>query len=825
MTTPSRKCRNKSFCQQSCRLTSESALIRCKQDSLKYSPANHSSRSSDHRSQHLRCPFQNAVLWAASGLLSLSVLPTTAAAGSAMTFDADHPFPDQTVQWLIDASKNPSLASDNSVSLDTYEGLTLKKFRGVLKVSVMTTAPEASNNLLRINAQTNPNWRDAPSQSLRTSYSSRVDLVKNNRLEIIDGNYEFSYENGLIAADASHSVSGDQGIATGNLVIVSDAVLKGALIGADINWMRETSDNGVIIHSGSFSRNSTATSGIFGARIAGAKDQYAVGQNNFVLIKGGTFKNMKIAGIYAAKMKEISGNVVYIQNGLFVDTDIYGSTNGSGHHFGNGVYISGGTFQGKVNIYATQGTLNSSEDAGIGFVDINPSFDSQLDLSHVTFYGNDRTAGGTLIFHNPTSLTIGGANKFAKTIFNGLTWQTTTPAVILKGNAGFGEILINKEKGFLADESVKIEAGDAMTLIYRETYPLIETSFSFSSEPNKTIYTQAGIARDLTGHLELADSKHKINFVVDTVETSAEAILVGEHRAASTAFLAEGSDLALRALALPNNPESLYGFSPFATIAGATQKYSAADDLRLNGWHFAAGIHGATALAGSSTLSTAFYFETGNGNYRTRNGFNEVPFRGDGKLEYRGAGWAARWARPDASGATYLEGSLRVGELHTQIDNALRAADGVLYGYDSRSLYWGGHLGAGRLFERNAVTLDLYGRWYWLKLQGDSFAVAGDSFRMNSVESSRLRLGARVQEDPAGFYAGAAFEREFNGRAEMTAASLPVPTKSLRGNSFLAEVGWLWNAEAMPFTLDCRVEGWTGERSGVYGQIFGSYRF
>lgn len=461
-------------------------------------------------------------------------------------------------------------------------------------------------------------------------------------------------------------------------------------------------------------------------------------------------------------------------------------------------------------MYAVYDTAKGSTDDV--FIEINAT--SEMNLRNVTLHGSATEKVGRITIRNPSGLALGGIHKINVLQLEAVPWNPSTPAIALEYDAGFSTIELSPTNGFTLTEDGRIRPGDTMTLVRREQIPLVE-GISLPDE-SASVYTQANVARAVRGHMTLSNDQKGIEFIVDEVEGSQEAILIGEHRAASIAFLNEGADAALLALEVPEQERR---FTTFASATGASSTYDAADDLDIDGWHFTAGTHG-TMLDGN--LHAALYFETGTANYRTDNGFNAAAFRGDGELTYRGGGLSARWRLTEH---TYLDGSLRAGELHADMPNAVRASDGSLYGYDSRTLYWGGHLGAGKLFETDSMSLDLYARGYWTHVNGDDFTIAGDDFDIKYVDSQRLRLGAKIHSSATGLYVGAAFEREFDGDPAMEAAGLDIPFESIKVNTFMGEAGWRWTAKTLPITIDSNVSGWSGERTGISGRLFCSYAF
>lgn len=97
-------------------------------------------------------------------------------------------------------------------------------------------------------------------------------------------------------------------------------------------------------------------------------------------------------------------------------------------------------------------------------------------------------------------------------------------------------------------------------------------------------------------------------------------------------------------------------------------------------------------------------------------------------------------------GRFYAEASGRAGKTHNEYDSSdLRDAAGRKADYDSSSPYYGLHFGTGYVWNINdAATLDLYGKYFWTRQQGDSVGLStGEHLSFDDINSSRLRFGGR----------------------------------------------------------------------------------
>lgn len=260
---------------------------------------------------------------------------------------------------------------------------------------------------------------------------------------------------------------------------------------------------------------------------------------------------------------------------------------------------------------------------------------------------------------------------------------------------------------------------------------------------------------------------------------------------------------------------------------GNRSKYDVNSDIKINGWSTIVGVGNAGKFDNGSEFSWGVFYENGSGNYRTYNEFNNEFFRGDSSLVYNGGGIAARYTNKNG---VYTEGSLRAGMLKSDMDNALRDGAGNFYGYESESAYYGAHIGIGKIISLSESSdLDVYGKFFHTYTEGDSFKVANDEFEFDSINSDRLRIGARItsnKENKFSTYYGLAYEYEFNGDADMTAQGLKAPTQSLQGSSVMAEVGFNYQpTPTSPWSFDLNMRGYVGERQGGSFNVQATYTF
>ena len=391
-------------------------------------------------------------------------------------------------------------------------------------------------------------------------------------------------------------------------------------------------------------------------------------------------------------------------------------------------------------------------------------------------------------------------------------------------------VTINKSDGGLENTKIDIisfaggqnfEVGKTVDLLIVEDKNSWDKSFT---NLNKQTTTNAGVAQVITSDIAKDEANQTITATIKGVELADQTMLVAENRAVAAAFVNQGTDLIADSLDTLSR-DAKYGVKTFAAVHGNRSKYDVNSDIKINGWSTIVGVGSETEHNGGD-FSWGVFYENGSGNYRTFNSFNNEYFRGDGSLVYNGGGIAARY---ENAHGVYTEGSLRAGMLKSDMDNALSDGENK-YGYSSESEYYGVHIGIGQIIPLSESSdLDVYGKFFHTYTEGDSFKVGTDEFEFDSINSDRLRVGARLttnKENKFSTYYGLAYEYEFNGDAEMRAAGMSAPTQSLQGSSYMAEVGFNYQpTPESPWSFDLNMRGYAGEREGATFNVQATYTF
>ena len=240
-------------------------------------------------------------------------------------------------------------------------------------------------------------------------------------------------------------------------------------------------------------------------------------------------------------------------------------------------------------------------------------------------------------------------------------------------------------------------------------------------------------------------------------------------------------------------------------------------------------------LAGGGTAAVGAFFEYGDGSFKTHNGFDTGDVNGKGNSDYYGAGVLARVnlagnGSADGGGAPFVEGSVHAGRIHNNwhTDDLRDAATGQRAQYDIRTPYLGGHVGAGYRWQADVNTqVEVFGQYLYTHMDGKDTNVALDPYHFDAVKSSRTRIGAKgtwAVSNQTQAYAGAAWEREFDGTARATAYSFDVPAPTMKGNSAVLDAGLTFQPKRN-LSTNVGVTGYAGKRKGVSANVEVQYRF
>ena len=497
-----------------------------------------------------------------------------------------------------------------------------------------------------------------------------------------------------------------------------------------------------------------------------------------------------------------------IGNGFTAETDVVAGAYAAGSQTATGGIINiSGTTTWEGTVYA-----GYSEDGSVTNNTINVAAGTKQDL---TLSGGNKNASSNTLNIEGNGSAFNSIENFETINFNNVALNNDAALSLINANLNGTTLNVKSLAG-----GNNFKAGDTVTLIESES--AIKGTADGITLANEII--TAGVAQDLTVSAGQSGD-NKIDLTITDVKLNSQTNLAAQTRAASAAFVNQGTDLISDSLDTISRDDN-YGVKTFAAVHGNRSKYDVADDIKINGWSTIVGVGNADKFDNGSEFNWGVFYENGSGNYRTYNTFNNEFFRGDGSMVYNGGGIAARYENKNS---VYTEGSLRAGMLKNELDNAMRNVNGS-YGYETESAYYGAHIGVGKIISlSDSSDLDIYGKFFHTYTEGDSVTIADDKFDFDSITSDRLRVGARItsnKENKFSTYYGLAYEYEFNGDADMTAQGLRADTQSLQGSSVMAEVGFNYQPTPdSPWSFDLNMRGYTGERQGGSFNVQATYTF
>lgn len=569
--------------------------------------------------------------------------------------------------------------------------------------------------------------------------------------------------------------------------------------------------------------NDNETSGIYAGYIADATAEYD-NNNNTITITGDVEKSV-LTGVFIDE----SGKEHYKGSSTPDDTTDDNTTLTIDNNFKTNAATVAGTYAaGSKN--AENGVVNISGDNitydGIVYAGYSESGNaskntinvlSATNAAKMTLSGGNTGSSANTLNITGNDSTFNSIEDFETINFNGIKLNGADVLTLQSANLNGTTLNVESLEG-----GNNYNAGDTVTLI-KSADAITGTSDGINIDND---IVTAGVARDLEISTGLNADGKSIDMYVEDVSMNDQITLVAENRAVAAAFVNQGTDLISDSLDTISH-DSNYGVKTFAAVYGNRSKYDVNSDIKINGWNVIAGVGNADKFDNGSEFSWGVFYENGSGNYRTYNEFNNEFFRGDGSLVYNGGGIAARYTNKNG---VYTEGSLRAGMLKSDMDNALRDGAGNFYGYESESAYYGAHIGIGKIISLSESSdLDVYAKFFHTYTEGDSFKVANDEFEFDSINSDRLRIGARItsnKENKFSTYYGLAYEYEFNGDADMTAQGLKAPTQSLQGSSVMAEIGFNYQpTPTSPWSFDLNMRGYTGERQGGSFNVQATHTF
>lgn len=665
------------------------------------------------------------------------------------------------------------------------------------------------------------------------TYAGNNGTGSNNEIYFDDNTKDYKYViGGFVDND---------GVTENNSVIVSGSTIgiSGEVNGGCVYGNGSADINSVIINSSTIDRFSMVNGGyVYGNGSA---------KNNIVAIRDSIVVGTVNGGYIRDNTEQSSAN----NNDVIIDdSDIFGSVNGgyinsnksSGSANNNTVIISNSNITASSMFGAVKGgyvegsgsaddnkliIVNSKLVGGVygGYVNENGDsasrnsvviVDSTVSGIVVGGYAESKNAANT----NNNSVTIVGNSDLTNAVLFGTNEDGQTEnTLIIDGWSGTVKSINNFN-------SIKIESlAGGLNLKEGEKFDFVtvteSNSISGTIENADVTDIKAGVALEVDGTLGI--DGNTINIDVEHIRAQEQTAITTEARAGVTAFVNQGAEVVADNLNMLSQSEE--GINTFATVSGNNSKYDTGSYADINGWNSIIGI-ASTKEIGSDKLNYGAFFENGSGNYNTYNEIGGAGFRGDGNVLYNGGGVMVRL---DKENGFYTEAAVRAGSVKNEAGKNL--SDGQhTYDYETENAYYGGHIGIGKIFKLdNGKAWDVYGKYFHMHHEGDSVEIGKDTFEFDSVDSNKLRIGARFSEqqgEKLTSYYGLAWDYEFSGDVKGTAAGYDMHTPSLEGSTVIGEVGFRYTpGKESPWYFDANVKGYVGVQEGLSGSVQAVYRF
>ena len=362
-----------------------------------------------------------------------------------------------------------------------------------------------------------------------------------------------------------------------------------------------------------------------------------------------------------------------------------------------------------------------------------------------------------------------------------------------------------------------LQPGDRITLINAEL------GLTADAKPVNNTSGMKGIQGvSLRYGFDLSTDPNNLYATVNKVETNPQTKSLSEGRLGGLAFVNQGADLLSNAgiayaLEAAQTEKHL-----FSVISGGNSRYKSGSHVDVKGVNLLAGASAKLPNSSGNLLLTGF-FEAGWGNYDSFNSFADGDVKGNGDNRYYGAGILAR---QDFSNKFYTEGSIRAGKLENEFNATV---SGKATHYKINKAYYGAHLGAGYLMPLGTGELDMYGKYLWTRQNGGKHTIAGDVFTFDDINSQRSKLGARYSHplnESTTLKLGAAWEYEFDGKANASVHGLPIAAPSLKGHTGVAEAAIkITPVKNKDLSFELGAQGHAGKRQGVTGHVAVKYVF
>ena len=512
---------------------------------------------------------------------------------------------------------------------------------------------------------------------------------------------------------------------------------------------------------------------------------------------------------------EASSNVINLGNITIgaVDAKIFG---GSGQKTDGNVINLWGTKITGANSLVTGGTAANGKGNTLAIRTAGTEIRDFTGIQNLKFYLPETANSST-----PTMLKLGVQNKNIEGLGVGL--EISGAAKHLQKNDEFSLMKVAAGGTLTTDEKIKSEVtgtqGASLNYKFRvqkkgtdELIAAVE-SVGMNSATKSLAETRAAAADVLNSGMNmLADAG-----VSSAVEAASAA---NRNVQAGTSPTASGKAPGAKTAAAANAQSGVY--TAWAAQSGSAMRIHSGSYVDTHGYTLNVGF-ARKQESKDGTLTYGPFVEYGRASYDSYLE-DAAGTHADGKVSYVGAGLLAR---QDWKSGFYLEGSIRGGRIKSDYAGVIseRATS-----YDISNPYYALHLGVGKKTKLKAGdSLEAYLKYFYSHQNGTSAKLAtGEDYDFDAVNSHRVRLGARYAHDmgeSGHFYAGLAWEYEFEGEARATYQGMSTPSPSIKGASAMLELGYRFAPKDSRVSYDLNVNGWQGKREGFTASVGVNWAF
>ena len=530
---------------------------------------------------------------------------------------------------------------------------------------------------------------------------------------------------------------------------------------------------------------------------------------NTVNVAGGVY-----TAVYGGRTDVAGGKAV--SNTVNVTQDAQGSIVGgysaSGEASNNVVDVTGHTFTG--NITGGQGSVTN-----YNVIRLRNAAVTGTVTGGTAANGKDNTLA--VSYGSGTSSSVKDFSGIQNLHFDMETAPVNNTNPLLKLTAVTGG-----DKNLTGMKFVVARSGATQKLAKGDTFTLMENTtgggHNITVGSGVTAEGIDGVSRRYT--FDITQDPHDAHKLIATVTKAGmgeQSKSIVETRAGASAFLNDGADFLAgagmdaagkEARAAAQNGSAPYGL--WAGMGGGSFRHETGSYVDMKGWNLGVGWARENAVQ-AGTLTFGPFIEYGRGSYDS---YLDDGTHGSGKTNYLGAGMMAKLE----TGSHWADSSLRIGRTKSDYTG--------LANYDTTSTYYGVQVGIGKDFHvRENDTVGAYVRYAYAHTAGTSAHLSsGETFDFDAVNSHRLRVGTRYTHGATAlsqFYAGLAWEYEFDGDARATSQGDSAPSPSLKGGSALLELGYRFAPQGSRMSYDLNLNGWQGKRKGVTGGVSVKWAF